>query len=571
MGGNLSSEKMESGEEKVTKQDDGATGSDEEEGESGDQLSALVAARRGGGRGRGGGGVQQHVVHKSHGERALLLARSHIAEVVEGAGLAGEWLAKLEEADRLLRSAETAMASSRHGAAGGPQSSGAVESLLEDSAGIDALAFTKSPSSETRDNEVRGWIRQSFTESDAERLQAMTFKLQSLQGGAASSSSACGLPASVMDIPARLQSSPRLQELLERVGEFDADTVSIGRQPEVAGKPLTVLFCHILQKSNLCQQLPDGVCGSADLQTLQEKLFSFLKIVDESYLDVVYHNNSHAADVMLMMHWFFNSEYMECNMNRFDHLMGLVAAAIHDMGHNGMNNVFHVKTRSPMALRYNDRSVLENMHVAMAFELMTQNDACNWFDLLSSKFQPDPADQAVDLRQYMRKGLLSMVLMTDITKHDHLMHQIQGIASAAECAVDPSSKKSVAKLGDLDKKLTVLEVMLHAADVSNPARPEPIMLDWTRRIVSEFWLQGDEERRLGIEVSPLCDRQTGMQSVPQGQIGFVNFVVQPLFAHVAALIEEGKTATEGLQRTVEFWKRKKEEGATFEEIYPDTS
>ena len=34
------------------------------------------------------------------------------------------------------------------------------------------------------------------------------------------------------------------------------------------------------------------------------------------------------------------------------------------MGHPGLNNAFMVRTRSPLALRYNDQSVLEHHHLA---------------------------------------------------------------------------------------------------------------------------------------------------------------------------------------------------------------
>ena len=37
------------------------------------------------------------------------------------------------------------------------------------------------------------------------------------------------------------------------------------------------------------------------------------------------------------------------------------------------NNLFHTKTMSPWAITYNDKSVLENMHVASAFKVMLQD------------------------------------------------------------------------------------------------------------------------------------------------------------------------------------------------------
>ena len=42
----------------------------------------------------------------------------------------------------------------------------------------------------------------------------------------------------------------------------------------------------------------------------------------------------------------------------------LFAAAVHDLGHPGVSSAYLVQSRSPLALMYNDRSVLENHHLA---------------------------------------------------------------------------------------------------------------------------------------------------------------------------------------------------------------
>jgi hypothetical protein len=39
-------------------------------------------------------------------------------------------------------------------------------------------------------------------------------------------------------------------------------------------------------------------------------------------------------------------------------------------------------------------------------------------------------------------------------------------------------------------RLLVLNTAIHAADVANPAKPLPVYLQWTERIVAEFFKQG---------------------------------------------------------------------------------
>ena len=49
----------------------------------------------------------------------------------------------------------------------------------------------------------------------------------------------------------------------------------------------------------------------------------------------------------------------------------IIAPACHDVGHPGLNNVYMINTGHKHAITYNDRSVLENYHAALTFQLMS--------------------------------------------------------------------------------------------------------------------------------------------------------------------------------------------------------
>merc|ERR1719478_606839 len=69
-------------------------------------------------------------------------------------------------------------------------------------------------------------------------------------------------------------------------------------------------------------------------------------------------------------------------------------------------------------------------------------------------------------------------------------------------------------------------LFLHMADVSNPLKPFKVCKVWALKVLEEFFEQGDKEKKLGITVQMLNDREKVNR--PSSQIGFIEFVVAPL-------------------------------------------
>ena len=68
-----------------------------------------------------------------------------------------------------------------------------------------------------------------------------------------------------------------------------------------------------------------------------------------------------------------------------------------------------------------------------------------------------------------------------------------------------------------DKKPKILSLLLHTADVSHPGKKWDLHEQWTMRLIEEFFRQGDREKELGLNCSPLCDRN--LTAIPESQIG----------------------------------------------------
>jgi cAMP-specific phosphodiesterase 4 len=63
----------------------------------------------------------------------------------------------------------------------------------------------------------------------------------------------------------------------------------------------------------------------------------------------------------------------------------------------------------------------------------------------------------------------------------------------------------------------VLQNLIHCCDLSNPTKPLELYTQWVDRLMEESFKQGDQERAQGLELSPLCDRNT--VNVAKCQVG----------------------------------------------------
>jgi hypothetical protein len=91
----------------------------------------------------------------------------------------------------------------------------------------------------------------------------------------------------------------------------------------------------------------------------------------------------------------------------------------------------------------------------------------------------------------------------------------------------------------------VFNVCLHAADISGPAKQTKVSTKWTELVFYEFFEQGDLEKKANLPVSLLCDRDT--THINKSQIGFINFVVAPLFDVLFNFIPEINTYCDNIK------------------------
>ncbi|XP_053907725.1 cAMP-specific 3',5'-cyclic phosphodiesterase 4A [Cuculus canorus] len=247
-------------------------------------------------------------------------------------------------------------------------------------------------------------------------------------------------------------------------------------------------------------------------------LLAYAQTLESHYHpEVAYHNSLHAADVLQSTHVLLATPALDAVFTDLEILAALFAAAIHDVDHPGVSNQFLINTNSELALLYNDEAVLENHHLAVGFKLL-QEDNCDIFQSLGRR-----------QRQSLRKMVIDMVLATDMSKHMSLLADLKTMVETKKV-----TSSGVLLLDNYTDRIQVLRNMVHCADLSNPTKPLELYRQWTERIMEEFFQQGDRERDRGMEISPMCDKHTA--SVEKSQVGFIDYVVHPLWESWADLV-----------------------------------
>ena len=243
---------------------------------------------------------------------------------------------------------------------------------------------------------------------------------------------------------------------------------------------------------------------------------AFAKAVDDLYLDVPFHNASHAAQVCHHVNVLAELAGVRRYLTRVDQVALSVAALCHDVSHFGRSNAFLVDTRHELAIRYNDSAVLENFHAAMTFQVIKSSAATDITAGLPRREE-----------RRFRARVIQLILATDSSVHFQLVAELRMRLLGKSLFEDP-------QLEETDRRV-VLSGLLRAADLGYHAMPLDVHKDWVERLAEEYAQQGDDEKALGMCISPMCDRQS--QDIPSMQIGFMNLVVMPLFDEVFNLVK----------------------------------
>ncbi|GAN05409.1 high affinity cGMP-specific 3',5'-cyclic phosphodiesterase 9A-like isoform X2 [Mucor ambiguus] len=325
------------------------------------------------------------------------------------------------------------------------------------------------------------------------------------------------------------------QQLLDIEKKFHQNlTLDMSLKLNVLSLNRTDLYAHALSlfvRSNVHKVL--------DLSVSQ--LLDFLIDVADKYTEAPYHTFYHAVDIVTILYYLCHDLNADMYLTDLDKSILLVAALCHDIGHPGFTNSFQINTKTELAGKYGETSTLETYSVHLTMELLSKHNTAH--------------------SHVVRDTIKDLILSTDMAYHSELIKQADQLVHLVEQARKSSSNKRKHSTSttlmppttlSAESRTSLCRILLHAADISNMARPWVISKQWSDLIVQEFFSQGDEERKRKMTISPGMDREVCSQ--PSISLKFGQLIL-PYFESLVSLFSKSHVFVDFLVANRTRWER----------------
>ena len=241
-------------------------------------------------------------------------------------------------------------------------------------------------------------------------------------------------------------------------------------------------------------------------------LGNWINAIANQYKDNPYHNWKHGFSVFSCCYSFLKKT--ELCLSSWDMFALCIAAIAHDVDHPGNTNDFEINIQSKYAILHNDTSVLEHHHCNVTFAVLKQPD-CNFmekFDFMTKK--------------HFRRRVIGAILATDMSHHFNMCLELD---KADTCKVRFPDPKDDANIQFL------INIITHCADLCAQVHPWEIAQKWGECVRSEFIKQAYKEKAANIPVSTFMMEMENDVKYLKSQIGFIDFILKPLWKQVARL------------------------------------
>lgn len=251
----------------------------------------------------------------------------------------------------------------------------------------------------------------------------------------------------------------------------------------ITSQTLRDMFFKVIEESNLATSLAISC----------EKLGVFAEQVSNMYQKSKnpYHNILHAIHVFHSMHMFLK---LNTAIQKFPMLLfaSYIAAFCHDLDHCGSTNRFLVATKNKKAIKYNGLNPQEMHHAFVTLQLVDESNFVEGSRLAKNEL-------------VFKDHIVKIIMSSNIAVHNTFIEQF-----------------------DATNPLACVQLLLKCADLSHTFSILEYHLKWVNLLQSEFFIQGDRERVLGLVVNPIFDRNV-RSKLHAIQSQFFSIIVIPMF------------------------------------------
>ena len=257
-------------------------------------------------------------------------------------------------------------------------------------------------------------------------------------------------------------------------------------------------------------------------------LCRFILTVKKNYRPIPFHNWHHAIQVAHTLYYILKDNKKIFTMNE---MMAFITAGVcHDMTNMGYNNVFYEEFDHPMALLYNS-SIAENTHYKHTVSILELKDH-NIFAFLPKN-------------EY--KLLLNEIYEATISTDMALYFGNQRIVA----------ERLRTKTFDLKKyecRRAFKGLLMLGADLCSVAKDWDVHFDMTKDLYLEFYKQGDEEKKRGLQSIVLLDRKYE-KDIPKQQVNFFEFICKPLYVALQNVLPIAQPLLANVYKNLEQWRQ----------------
>lgn len=236
-----------------------------------------------------------------------------------------------------------------------------------------------------------------------------------------------------------------------------------------------------------------------------DKLNNFFLEVEKNMPNNPYHNFTHICDVTQFVMMLVKSTRAEGVLTPLEIAALFLGAVSHDLKHPGYSNKYINNEKWELVSRFSETSTLEKYHFATFLELAA---LCGILSGISAQ-EKNGLERIVE----------NVILSTDMATHKNILERFQRSQSLASSS---------------DREF-FMSVLLKCADISNQSRSWTIANRWNDAVYLEFYREGDADAKVNRPVDALLNRHTNQ--VSKSSVGFIGFVVLPLFQHLKTMLE----------------------------------